>query len=740
MSFVLSSRLGCSKKRGVMRVTNLPTRIQRLTEGSSFYLLLVLIILGGLVLRTLFLSADPPIGITNSQDFSTDPFSYLYFAKNEVDQGDANPYNDDRWILYEKSTQTLAGLLVYSVLGTGRAEGNFVGVLLNMLAILMLALGIKNFGSRLGAILAALLACLNYTMIHFARAPFLEASQNFWLCAAFFLFSLGQRKLLFYACAGAAAAAAALFGKMVALFAIGLYFAAFLFYWLAQRDRFKEILRQAILFYAGYLIVGIFWFLFTYLPSPDQVAHYLGEQGVGLYGAPRALDGIGMFFWQMLTLLVERNFFAKLPLITIMGTLFGGLVICSLAGNKRAGAAGDRNIGWLILLFWAAAGFVALFPFNYRPLRYQTTLMFPLMAMAGLMLARLFNPAARHKQKGKAEQGKPNPVVAGLVLGLWLMPLLFALVVVPTGEWSQSASRSSLLDNIMVYVIVFLVIGIGIAFLCRHLSNIGDRLRIASAILAALLVVGYCTINIVNYTQWVTERQYTLDVADRDLGAILADNAVISGSYATALTQENGLGCVHHMFGLKYVDPDYFNRFPITHLVIDEGNEQRARQDYPEVMSQAQLLATYGIRGYPIKLFRVAGATANSQASSYQPTEFEIARYWIDRQNSDSARACFERYLELGIPNYSADMALGTAYERENNHIKALEHLRKAVKFAPRDVLASYYLGNAYLGATAVTTDPAYFDSALVYLKYAQRFMPNDARLALNVEQLERRK
>jgi hypothetical protein len=723
-----------------MRVGQLTSRIHRLAEGKFFFLLLIVILLGGLVLRTIYLDADPPIGITNSQDFSTDPFSYVYFAKNKIDTGNANPYNDQRWILYEKSTQTLAALIVYSIFGTGRAAGNLVGVLLNFAAILMLALAIKNFGSRLGALLFAFLASLNYTLVHFARAPFMEASENFWLCAAFYFLSLGQNRAWVLIFAGMAAAAAALFGKMIALFAIGLYIAAFVLYWLSDRKQLRLVVKQALFFLAGYAAVAIFWLLFTYLPSSEQVAHYLSEQGVGLYGAPKAFDGIGMFFFQLQTLLVERHFFAKLPLITIFGSLFGAGVIYSLLRGRRHGTGSGLNMGWLVLLLWVAASFVSLFPFNYRPLRYETTLMFPMMAMAGLMLAAFLSPAKPGTAKGKGKHSQVHPVYLGILWGLWLMPMLYAVLVVGTGMWGNPASRANLTNSPLLYALLLFLVGFGSAFLVKAARGMRFNWRPAALLVAVVLLVGYAAVQFVEYGSWVRMREYTLVTADRDMGAILAKDAVISGSYAVALTQENDLGAVHHMFGLKYVDPDFFKRFPITHLVVDEGNEKRAREDYPDVMSNSEVLATYGIRGYSVKLIRVAGATGNEQASEYQPTAFEDARHWVDQASNDSARVYFERYLDEDIPNYSADMALGTAYMGESNYAKALVHLRKAHDFAPRDVLANYYLGYAYMGVAAAQTEPAYFDSALACFKFAHLFMPKDQKLTEAVKELEQRK
>ncbi|MCK4858189.1 MAG: hypothetical protein KAT58_09490 [candidate division Zixibacteria bacterium] len=732
-----------------MPTTNLTARIDSLLSGKRFYLILALILLCGIVPRILYLNADPPVGITRSQDFSTDPFAYVMFAKNKIAVGDANPYNDERWILYERSTQTVAGLVVYSIFGTGRAAGNLVGVILNLLAVLLVALGIKNFGSRRGAIFFTLLACFNYTLIHFSRAPFLEASQNFWLCAAFYLFSRGKDRSYFYLLAGIAAAAAALFGKFIALFAVSLYLAVWLIRYFLQPDQRKQIIGNAGFFYGGYLVVALFWLFFSYLPHTEEVTRYLSEQGVGLYGAPRALESVKMFFWQLGSLLWQRDFIVKLPLITTLGTISGAAVIYSLLKRRTSRSRNQKiNIGWVILLFWVAFGLTALFPFNYRPLRYQTTLMFPLMALAGVLLGSFLTAATTRQPGGGKSKKAITPWHLGIGWAVWFFPFLCAIVMALRSMGADVANKSQVLaqvqqqmqEGMLLFTLIFLGVGFGLAYLVKLVVRFRRSLLPVGRYLALVLIVGYLIVQLYDYGSWARTRQYTLITADRDLGAVLNEKAVISGSYACALTQENRLRFIHHMFGVAYLDREFFSRFPITHLVVDAGNESEARKNYPRVMSQAHLLATYHIRGWPVKLFRIAGTTGNEEAGRYQLSDFEKARYWVDQQNNDSARYYFGRYLEADIPNYSVDLALGTKYAGEEDYPKALYHLGKVHRFAPRDFLNSLYMGYTYLNAVGKIHNPTYFDSALLYLEFAHLLVPTDKKLAETVEQLKERK
>ena len=67
-------------------------KIDAVVAGKAFFLLLGIILLCGLTFRVAYLDADPPAGITKSQDFSTDPPQYNYFAKNSVDHGSARTH------------------------------------------------------------------------------------------------------------------------------------------------------------------------------------------------------------------------------------------------------------------------------------------------------------------------------------------------------------------------------------------------------------------------------------------------------------------------------------------------------------------------------------------------------------------------------------------------------------------------------------------------------------------------
>jgi predicted Zn-dependent protease len=194
------------------------------------------------------------------------------------------------------------------------------------------------------------------------------------------------------------------------------------------------------------------------------------------------------------------------------------------------------------------------------------------------------------------------------------------------------------------------------------------------------------------------------------------------------------------MFGTTRVDKELFSKYPITHLVMDEGNDKLARADYPEVMSHANLITRYIIRGFPVRLYRVSGVTQNTQASQYVPSDFERAQEFISERNNDSATVYLQRFLSNGPPNYSANLYAADALYSQSKFAEALDLYRKVQQFSPGDALSAINMGNCLMAMGTPANSAATFDSALVYYKIARNSYSQDKNLAETIKGLERRK
>jgi tetratricopeptide (TPR) repeat protein len=195
-----------------------------------------------------------------------------------------------------------------------------------------------------------------------------------------------------------------------------------------------------------------------------------------------------------------------------------------------------------------------------------------------------------------------------------------------------------------------------------------------------------------------------------------------------------------HMFGVKRVDKDIFRKLPVTHLLMDDGNEKRAREDYKELMDKATFITRYIIRGFPVRLYRINDLTGNEQAAQYQPTDYEKGQYFAGLKQQDSASYYFTNFLEKNIPNYSANLYIADALMSQLKYEAALESYRKAQQFSPGDAVSAINFANAYLAIPGVKPNsPVYYDSALIYFKIAAAAFPSDKGIADKVRQLEKR-
>jgi len=158
------------------------------------------------------------------------------------------------------------------------------------------------------------------------------------------------------------------------------------------------------------------------------------------------------------------------------------------------------------------------------------------------------------------------------------------------------------------------------------------------------------------------------------------------------------------------------------------------------VMSRANLITRYIIRGFPVRLYRVSGVTENTQARQYVPSEFERAQAFISERNNDSAVVYLQRFLGSGTPNYSANLYAADVLYSQDKFAEALDLYRQVQQFAPGDVVSAFNLGNCFMAMGETANNAATFDSALVYYKIARNLYSQDKNLAETIKGLERRK
>ncbi len=195
---------------------------------------------------------------------------------------------------------------------------------------------------------------------------------------------------------------------------------------------------------------------------------------------------------------------------------------------------------------------------------------------------------------------------------------------------------------------------------------------------------------------------------------------------------ENKLKLVPRNFHPGDEDPDFFLRYPITHVAISAGLGQRTRAflDYPEVMRNAKAVTTYYLRNFPVQILRIAESSGNPDAKNYKLSDFEKAKLLIEGGQIDSAIILLGQFVSDHPDNFTGYLTLAEIYCHRKDFPKAVLFLQKALKFHPTNFLAHQFLGRVYLELCDQKRDDTYRLLAIEESKKASKLYPQNTALS----------
>lgn len=705
-------------------------------SSKAFDVLLLCFILGLAFLGgVLFLSADPP-PISWSQDVATDPPQYTYFARNQVLWGNWDLFGHNRFVFFLKSFTTVFSYLIFSIFGTGRFQANLVAVILNLLSMVFFFLALKKVFNKRVALLSLFFLGINYVFVMYGRNPFLEISATFLLVLGFYFMVSSFKKNLLLIPSGICFATGIFFGKIMAAFILFACLGVLLL-WMFEHfssSDHKINFKPLVFFGCGFIAITLFWLFFSYLPAKKEVASYLGEQALGLYGFPKALLSVSAFINSWFTF--GTDLFYRMPVAFLLSLL--GLLLFFLnrpSVKKLVRQKDDESKAKFFLIFWFLAGFFLLMVLNYRPLRYQFYLIPPLCALAGLWLDSFLHPSGSKKELR----------IGILFWVVFVVTVTFFINYVITTPYLLNRKEIQL----TTFLIVSLVVTLFLAFLfywrfvrskasSSQRTVDGERRTEFRWTVMLVLILISLLVNVWQYLDWVSSPTHSLNRSSLDLGKVLSKEAVISGPYGPALVWDNGLKNVIHMFGVTKPDPKLFLTYPITHLALERGvNRDRAFQDYPEVMKKAKIVTTYWLRNIPVDIYRIGEWTGNPETQKYQLSDFEKAKILMDGGEKDSALALFEKFVSQNPENLSGYETLAEIYFDLKEMDKAAIALEKAAQFHPTDFLIHQQLGLVYLHLASQTEDDSYRLKAVGQWEKALELFPENTELAEQLQSIK---
>ncbi|MBI3873242.1 MAG: glycosyltransferase family 39 protein [candidate division Zixibacteria bacterium] len=696
-----------------------------------------------LAARLPILGADPPPNVSWSQDVLTDPPQYTAYARNAISFGVWNPLNDEQLIFFRKNITGAFVYLVFLVFGPGITAANLSAVAWNLLAVLFLAWGVgRAFGYMAGLASGWILAA-HFLFVSYSRQPFLEVASNACLAVAFWAIISSARRWWWAAVAGIVAGLAIFFGKVTALHAAPAFLlGTVLIGWSADshdavpgKTPAQRRLVRPVAFASGAGAVALAWYLFAYRLASAEVLNYLKVQSLSLYGSPVGFESLSGFLHQWFSFGVDTRLLTWAPIAAVCGILgMATMVVYYTSGHSCSRVLRTIPPAAVLILGWFWSGYFAFAPFNYRPVRYQIVLWFPLAAAAGWMVQHWI---ARPMSESKKSAGRPV---------WWALPLL--VVILATGlqhlifaHLLDSSSRGMSTSGMTASIVVALLAGaIWLALSARepNAASGSRRNKTIPQIAVALVLLASLVDQSRHFVSWWSHPQHSLEAADRDLAATLGPGAVATGEWACPLTQRrDSPGCFNHFFALE--EPkDFFAIRPITHVITEDKPDAPFFKDFPELAHKAERVTTYTIRNLRIVVLRVSESGGSPKAAEYKPTFLERLRDELHTRPMDSLLMGLSRRVADSADTYSGWSLAAEVYHKVDSVDEAIDCYRRALAHDPDDFVLLAQAGDITWERYRTVGGPADREEAVGYWKRALEISPGNKQLTERLAQAGR--
>jgi hypothetical protein len=346
--------------------------------------------------------------------------------------------------------------------------------------------------------------------------------------------------------------------------------------------RFALMKRGTGLFFAGVGAAILVWFFTVFLPyRADYVQYVLRHSFESPAGHPETLTA---YLFNTFMVGAKSHLVPRLPFIAALGFLF-------LPGFGLA-----RKPGLRYLLAWFVFGVLMLGYMNYRPPRYEIILLPPLIAIAGVALARLL-------EQGTLLPAAKRSFWKAAGYGLWLWPLVTQLLVYTNGFWgaARPGSEAALIGTTFGISVALAVV----AWLAGHAFRNGITLRPipVRAVLVGLLLLLVLRFDFAQFFNWYSNRTHDMVRYSREVDALLPDDAVLAGGWAPALLMESRKRALCVTDWANNDDP--VGRFGATHLVSHEQNDVNLlEKSYPALRDFLQQVWTGRVRNSHLTVYR----------------------------------------------------------------------------------------------------------------------------------------
>jgi 4-amino-4-deoxy-L-arabinose transferase-like glycosyltransferase len=478
---------------------------------------LLLVLCAGAVLRTLWVTADPPTHATVGIVWH-DEGPWVHNARNMALWG---AWRTDAWNpMFVAPVFTGLEYASFAAFGVGTWQARLVPIVSGLFAVLCLGIGLRALAGTRAGLIGAVFLATNYVFVMWNRAALMESTMTAFIAAGWAAYALSERRPPIGALAGVAVVLA-WFTKASAAFFVGaIVLDACLTIALRWSQGRRGVsfgqaspaqVRAAWWTLAGLLGASAIWLVLFVLPNWTEYRFYNWQMSV----TRKPEFTIKAFADRASWIPIVHDFFTRMWLLLVLSMLAVG----ALASRWREARPSERLLVW-----WLVLGLAELVVHDSGNERRFVMFIPALAALSAVILARPAPFAAVAQAARGARLLAIVPLLAAsyLILGS-IFRLAFLYQVKPGVRLSAAAA-----------VLLTLVLFWRWQALCSWLARQEFAFRGLLAIVG-LAVAG----DLVQYGQWATHRSSENYQASRALADVLPAGTLVHGKLANGLALEN---------------------------------------------------------------------------------------------------------------------------------------------------------------------------------------------------------
>ena len=648
--------------------------------------------------RFVNLGADPPLYYTGfGQSLLTDPYHLTFAARNATLFEEWNPFDYHRWDVFKNSLISGVAFLLFQLFGVSRITANIAALILScggflfFLAVFL----VRRRLVELAASSAFLL--LNNLLFFYGRVPFLETGLIFLSGLLFYVFIAFHDRWWGQLLSGVLVAFAALAGKL-----FGLLLIAPVVLCLAYRYRSKLV--GPVAWTIGGLIAGAgLYILAIYGGDFSTAVSYYQEHTTGMYPYPPGLTSVVAFFKMFITYGGESGLWDLSPFQLLLGT--AALVVVVIHVGLLDKFSPD-HLPVIFCLVWVVAGIAGLSPFFYRPTRYSLFLLLPLAGLVGFVVQEVWSGKLSLKIRGAVFS---MPFV---FLSCWYTLTQLRMINTKVGGKFNAGIEFMTIAALIAAAftaVVFLL-------LSKKRTIAVSRRWLYLAALVGVLMIGRQAVLL---WEGIMLPGQHFNEYNRELSQILDKDAVLTGPFMPALTIDNELKGIIYVFGLADVQPDLFDRYPITHVVENKNNWPNAVKEFPK-LARSQLITYFPITNQVMGLYRLFDASSPM-------TDFERGSLFLRFEMVDSALVSLGRFHHDAPDNVLGTTNLAMALYGSGRLEDADSLLQLASELRPDSYMVHGLCEATYRRMFEASGQPLYLERAEYHARVTRQVNPSGA-------------